>query len=41
MAMYAGQSAGLTDEALPAGEIVSELTAETRTDIERLATVPG
>lgn len=36
MAMYAGQSAGLTDETLPAGAIVEELTSETRQAIEHL-----
>jgi nitronate monooxygenase len=36
MALYAGQSAGLTDDNAPAGEIVRELVAETRETIARL-----
>ena len=36
MALYAGQSVGLTDDVQPAADLVSELVAETR---ERIATV--
>lgn len=37
LALYAGQSAGLTDEVRPAGEVVAELVAVAETRIEHLS----
>ena len=36
LAMYAGQSVGLIEDVLPAGEIVQQLVTETQVTLERV-----
>jgi nitronate monooxygenase len=39
LALYAGQSSGLTDDVRPAAEVVEELVAETEARIDQLSAV--